>query len=1018
MRIKRFFLLLAALGWALLAAAQIPIRGRVTLAPDGEPAIGATVRVKGTTTGAVTDLDGAFALTVPDRTAVLEISYSGFVLQEIPVGDQTAIDVMLADQASLLGEVVVVGYGTQRRETISGSVATLTSEEITESPVLRIEQALQGRTAGVQVASNSGAPGSPLTVRIRGQGTINNSDPLYVVDGVPVDGIDFLNTNDIENLVVLKDAASAAIYGSRGANGVVLITTRGGRREQPGRIDYDAYYGVQRPARLLDMLDASEYAALQNEAYIAAGRTPPPEFARPEALGEGTDWQEAVFQNAPIMSHNLTFTGGAARSAYTVSANWFDQQGIVGGEKSGFQRATVRLNGQHDVRSWLTLGNNLGFTWLRRQFLIDNSQINSPLIRALNLDPVTPVRKADGTYAYSYYADTDIANPVNAIDQTFDTWRTNRFVGSAFADLRLGRGLSFRSTFGLDATYATQNTFYPKFDLSNVPAISDAPATEKRDINSVALGNNTWRNWQWENVLTWTRRLAERHDLTLTAGTTALKNRHDYSGGGNSNLPSNDPEDAYISNTIDPIETQTAYQGANESSLFSGFGRIRYALDEKYLLETSFRADGSSRFGRNNRFGYFPAVSAGWVVSREDFWNVQPVSFLKLRASWGQNGNDRIDNYGFSTVVLSGQNYTFGPNETITNGSVALRAANPDLKWETSTQTDIGVDLELLEGRLALTTDYYIKKTSDLLYEAPIPLTAGTAPPIQNVASAENRGWELSLHYRQLERAFTYSVGGNVAFVRNEVTGLGRGGEPRFSGHIQSANSPAAKTDIGHPMASFFGYVTDGIFQSQAEVEAHAFQSESTRPGDIRFRDLNGDNVIDIDDRTYIGNPTPEVIYGLNADFGFKGFDLSVFVQGTQGNDIYNGIVRYDFAYVNRPASALGRWTGPGTSNDEPRVSLTDPNQNARVSDRFVEDGSYLRLKTVQLGYSLPTAWLRRATIQKLRIYVTGQNLLTFTDYSGFDPEIGTVGGALEIGIDRGFYPQPRMVLGGLNLTF
>ncbi|MCC7466665.1 MAG: TonB-dependent receptor [Saprospiraceae bacterium] len=1004
--------------FSLAAAAQTSIRGRITLAPDGEAAIGATVLIKGTTVGARTDFDGNFAIEAPAGSTVLVASYIGYVSQEIPLNGQTSFDIRLEENSAQLEEIVVTGYGSQKRSSISGSVSTVSADEIAERPILRVEQALQGRTAGVQVAQNSGSPGSSLAVRVRGVGTINNADPLYIVDGIPVDGLDFLNPNDIENINVLKDAASAAIYGSRGANGVVLITTKGGRRNQDGKISYEAYYGIQTAQRYMELLNAREYATLQNEAFVAAGKTPLPEFANPEQLGEGTNWQEAIFEPAPIASHQLSFTGGGEKSAYTLSGNYFSQDGIVGGDKANFQRATARFNATHDLKKWLTIGNNIGFTWLERQGLIENSQYNSPLIRALNMDPMTPVRKADGTYAYSNYSSTDIANPVNGIEQTYNSWRSNRLVGSVFSDIKLAKGLTFRSTFSLDATFAVNRGFIPKFDLSNVPELSEAPAAEKSLINTVSVGNHFWRNWQAENYLTWNKTFAGTHNLTMIAGTTALNNRYDANGGANTNLPSNSWEDAYISNTVDPIGSQSAYQWATESSLLSYFAKANYEWNRTYLFSATFRADGSSRFGRNNRYGYFPSFSAGWVASHEDFWKIDLVNFFKIRASWGQNGNDRIGDYSFTTVVNNGQNYTFGPDETITNGAVALTAANPDLRWETSTQTDIGLDAELWDGRVQFTTDYYIKKTTDMLYAAPIPLVAGTAAPIQNVATAENRGWELSLNYRNRDRVLKYSLGGNIAFVKSEVTSLGRGGEPVLSGFVQSANANAAKTDVGHPVASFFGYVTDGIFQNQEEIEAAAFQSAGTAPGDIRFKDLDGNGVIDENDRTYIGNPTPRFIYGFNADLEWKGFEMNLFFQGTQGNDIFMNLTRYDFSYVNRPASALQRWTGEGTSNVEPRVSLSDPNQNARISDRFIQDGSYLRLKTLQIGYNLPKTWLEKVRCEKLKVYMTAQNLLTFTRYTGLDPEIGNVGGSLEIGIDRGFYPQARTIMGGVSVTF
>ena len=1015
----KFFLPIFFLLFTFKIAAQIPISGRIIDKSNNEPLIGVTVAVKGTNLGGTTDIDGRYRFEVPNEAAVLLFSYAGYESAEIPVGTQREINVILSENASLINEVVVVGYGTQKRSSISGAVSSITAKEISELPILRMEQALQGRVAGVTVTQNSGSPGSTLTVRVRGTSTINNSDPLYIVDGIPVDGLDFLNPNDIENINVLKDAASAAIYGARGANGVVLITTKSGHENQPGHINYDAYYGVQSPWKTANLLSAREYGIISNEASVAAGVTPLPEFANPDALGEGTDWLDAIFSDAPISSHQLSLSGGSAKSTYSLSGNIFDQNGIVGGEKAGFRRYTVRAAGTNTVKSWLTIGTNIGFTNLTRNGLPENNEFVTPFARALNIDPVTPVRKSNGTFAYSRYSDTDITNPVNAIEQTFDRWHSDRVVGSIFGELRLTQGLTFRSTYSVDATFAQEGIFYPKFDLSNDPTLSDAPAGEKRAINSVVINNNTWKNWQWENVLTWHTLINDRHDLVLTGGISALENHHEYNGGANTNLPSNDPKDAYISNTIDPITAQSAYGGAEESALQSFFGRANYEFDGKYLLSAAFRADGSSRFGANNRYGYFPAVSAGWVLSHEEFWkDNSPVNFLKIRGSWGQNGNDKIGYYSFTTVVNSGQNYTFGPGQVITNGSVALTSANPDLKWETIEQTDFGVDAELFNNRLSFTGDYYIKNTLDMLYAAPIPFTPGTAAPVRNVGSVQNKGVELSLNYRNRDRAFKYSIGGNIAFVKNKVTSLGEGGEPVFAGRVQSGNADVTKTEVGQPIGSFFGYVTDGIFQNQREIEEAAFQNENTALGDIRFKDLNGDHVINVADQTYIGNPSPDFTYGATVDFEFKGFDLGFFLQGSHGNDIYNATVRYDFNYGNRPTSILHRWTGPGTSNFEPRVSLLDPNQNARVSDRFVEDGSYLRLKNVQLGYSLPKSVLQKIKFEKFRLYVSAQNLFTFTKYSGMDPEIGAYGGALNAGVDRGFYPQARVLLGGVNVTF
>jgi TonB-dependent starch-binding outer membrane protein SusC len=997
--------------------AQKTIKGKITDASDGLPLIGATILVQGTELGAISDIDGNFVLDNVGQAASLIITYIGYKDQQVVVGNDTEYTITMSLTESQIQEVIVTGYGTQKRSSISGSVATIKAGELEDKPILRVEQALQGRAAGVQVAQVSGSPGSPLTVRVRGVSTINNSDPLYIVDGIAVDGLDFLNPKDIESMNILKDAASAAIYGARGANGVVLITTKGGKKNQVGVISYEGYYGTQRASKLIDLLNATEYAVLQNEAYIAAGKIPLPEFANPQALGEGTDWQEAIFQEAPIMSHQLSLSGGSEKSTYTVSGNYFTQDGIVGGPKANFQRATTKINAVNEVKPWLNIGTNLGFTWLERKGLSENNEYNSPIIRALNIDPTTPVYKADKTYAYSEYADTDIANPVNGIEQTHSKWQTNRVVGSVFSDMKLHKNLKFRSSFSADVTFAVQKNFNPSYDLSNIPSISEAPSAEKRIVNGVSIGNNTWKNWQIENVLTWQKTISKLHDITLIGGTSSLANRYDGSGGGNTNLPTNDPKDAFISNTIDPA-SQLPYEFATESALQSFFAKSNYSFDNKYIFSATLRRDGSSKFGKNNRYGLFPSFSAGWNISSEKFWKSDLVNNMKLRASWGQNGNDRIGDYTFTTVVLKGQNYVFGPNETITNGSVALTSANPDLKWETSTQTDFGVDAELLDGRINFTADYYIKKTSDMLYAAAIPLTAGTEPSLQNVATALNKGIELALGYRNSSDGFKYSVEGNIAFVNSKVTGLGLNSKPIFSGQIQSANAQAAKTDIGHPIASFFGYVTDGIFQTSEEVEAHAFQANETAPGDIRFKDLDGNGKIDQADRTYIGNPTPEFTYGLNTDLSYKGVELNIFLQGSEGNDIYNNTTRYDFIYVNRPSSVLGRWTGPGTSTTQPKVSLNDANQNARISDRFIEDGSYMRVKALQVGYNFPKQWLNKVKLNNLKVYVTAQNLLTFTKYSGYDPEIGNIAGSLEIGIDRGFYPQARTFIGGVNFTF
>ncbi len=1013
---KSLLLLFFVFSVFLLQAQERTISGVVTLAESNEPLIGVTVLEKGTTNGAFTDIDGKYTLKISSGEATLIFTYVGLANQEIPVGEESTINAQLRKNVQQFEQVVVIGYGTQTRSKITGAVSSVGAEQIAETPVLRVEQTLQGRTAGVQISQNSGSPGSTLNVRVRGISTIKNSDPLYIVDGFPVGGIDYLNPGDIESINVLKDAASAAIYGARGANGVILITTKQGKKDEKASISYATYYGIQNPWKKQNLLNAREYAILSNEAYRADGDAPRPELIDPDALGEGTDWQNAIFEAAPIQNHQVTILGGSEATTYSLNGSHFLQDGIVGGEKARFKRSTFRVRTEHDLFDRLKVGQNIAYTHLKRNGLPENNEFNSPLVRALNMDPVTPVRKPDGTYAYSQFSDTDITNPVNAIEQTHDLWTTNRIVGNLSGELRIIDGLKARSTFSLDHTLGTRDVFNPRFDLSNDLVLSEAPAGEKNLINGVLQEDNKWNQWQWENTLNYHKTLNEKHDMDFLLGNSMLAWNHVYHGGSKSDLPSNDPKFAFIDNGEDAL-SQRSWGGKEEFSFLSYFGRVNYQYDNKYLFSATMRADGSSRFGKNNRFGYFPSVSAGWVISEEAFMkDVEWLSFLKLRLSWGQNGNAEIGNYSYTSRIYSGLNYTFGPDEVITNGSGPTTVSNPDLRWETNTQTDIGLDMEFLDGKINFTTDLYLKNTTDMLAVVPIPLIVGYDPDDTNVGNVTNKGIEIAAEYRNRDNKFKYEFGGNIAFVKNEVTSLGEDGDPISSGSLQSASANIARTEVGHAIASFYGYVTDGIFQNQGEVEAHATQNGAA-PGDIRFKDLNSDGVIDQEDQTFIGNPTPDFTYGLTGKAMYMGFDFSFFLLGSHGNEIYNGTVRYDFTYANRPVSALNRWTGEGSSNFEPRVINSDPNQNVRISDRFVENGSFLRIKNMQLGYTLPKKILSKLRMSDFRIYVAAQNLFTFTQYSGLDPEIGSRG-SLELGIDRGFYPQARTYLTGLSIKF
>ncbi len=1021
-------------------SAQHTVTGKVM--EGDEELIGVTVVEQGNeTNGTITDFDGTYEINVSSPTSTLIFSYVGMETQNVPIDTRASINIEMGTAAQYFDEVVVVGYGNKKRSSISGSVATLSSDEISETPVLRVEQALQGRSAGIQITQNSGSPGAALTVRVRGLGTVNNSDPLYIVDGIAVADLEFLNPNDVESISVLKDAASAAIYGSRAANGVVLVKTKSGAgANQEAKISYESYYGIQKASKKIDLLNAREYAVIQNEQDINAGVAPRINLEDPSIFNEGTDWQEAIFESAPIQSHQISMNGGAEGFNIGLSGNYFKQEGIVGGPKSSFERKTVRAVAGYQVKDWLNVGTNLGFTNLTRSALVENNQFDSPIIQALNMDPLTPVLKPDGTYAYSDFIDTDIRNPVNNIANTHGGWTTNRLVGAVYGTIDFTPKLKLKSTYSLDVNFAQERGFRPTWNLA-VDSTDTPPTPEVNLTNSVGINDWIFRSSQLENVLTYTDNIGENHSFTALGGISYIDGGIEFNGSSNTGLPSNDPEDAYINNTIDS-GTRGASQWAVENVLFSAFGRIDYEYKNKYVAMVSFRADGSSRFGPSNRFGYFPAASLAWVVSREDFFDVNAISLLKFRASWGQNGNDRIGDYQWSTNVNGGQNYTFGPDETITNGVVALQIANSELRWETSIQTNFGVDLELFDGKINFIGDYFIKETVDMLHNPPIPGVVGAFAPTRNIGTVDNRGVELALNYRNRDRAFKYELGGNVSIIKNEVTFLG-GDAPIFSGAI--FGDVVAKTDVGQPIASFFGWHTDGLFQNEEEIAAANadarttalandpsltaddledifFQSDETAPGDFRYVDFNGDGIIDNNDKTYLGNPTPDFTFGITGSAEFKSFDLSFFVQGVSGNEVYNASTRFDKLEGNKPARVLDRWTGEGTSDFEPRLSRANPNNNYRVSDYFIEDGSYLRIKNVQIGYNLPNALLDRMKFSKFRIYGSVQNLWTFTNYSGYDPEIGRTQDVqfapLDIGIDRGFFPQSRTILGGIQVTF
>jgi TonB-dependent starch-binding outer membrane protein SusC len=1010
-----------------LSAQKITVEGVVKDAETGEEIPGAAILEQGTLNGTITDFEGKFTLAVASPDVNLEISSVGYERAIVPVNNQTFIEVLLSVELTELDEVVVIGYGTQKKKVVTGAIASISSEEINSTPVLRMDQAMQGRTPGVQVTNLSGQPGEAPTVRIRGAGTTGNADPLYIVDGMAVGGIDYLNPGDIESIDVLKDAASAAIYGARAANGVVLITTKGGSAGAMN-VTYSGYYGIQNVSKTIEMLDADQYRELMNEGARNANLTEP--FDLMEISKHNTNWQDHLFtRNAPMSNHELSVTGGSGGSTYSSSVSYFSQQGIIGGDKSQFERLTGRLNMRNQVNDFFNYGGNMAYSHLKRRGISSNESFNSAYSSALNLDPLTPLYEEDEaileTYPYSDepvvknsegqvygisdYVGAEIVNPLALLEiQTGET-RVDKLVGNVFAELEPIENLSFRSSLGIDLAYVLNDSYRPLFYL-NGAQLND-------EKTSVSKSIQRYFTWQWENTLSYSKQIDE-HNFSLLAGMTARKSNYEDLSGFNAKVPINDPDHVYLNMATDTV--WTANGGASHSALLSAFGRVTYDYKNKYSFTGILRRDGSSKFGVNRRYGIFPSVGVAWVISDEDFIpDLGPVNFLKFRTSYGVNGNQEIGDYQFLSVMDKSRGYIFGGGRMI--GASPQYIENADIHWEESTQLDIAFDLRAYNNRLEATIDYYSKSTGGLLERIPIPAHVGNDPPFANVGSVRNQGVELSLNWRHLVGGLRYSVGINGAYNHNEMTKIGNE-EGVLPGATWAVAGMVTRTEIGLPIAYFYGYKTDGIFQNQGEIFQHIGKTGEilqprAKPGDVRFVDVNNDGVINEQDRTMIGNPTPDLTFGMNGSVSYRQFDLSFLIVGAYGNEVFNGAQRQDLRYTNRSTAILDRWTGEGTSEKIPRYTWIDVNNNYRVSDLYIEDGSFLRIKNLQAGYTLPDAFQQRIKATNLRFYVSVENLFTFTKYTGADPEIGAIS-SFNIGIDRGIYPQARTIRLGTTMSF
>jgi TonB-linked SusC/RagA family outer membrane protein len=1011
-------------------AQDAKVSGTVISQRNSEPLPGATITVKNTSRTAVSDLAGKFVINAA-AGEVLVVTSIGFAAQETTVGTGE-LTIRLLEADNPLENVIVIGYGTQKKKLVTGSSVQVKGTDIQKQSTTNALQALQGQAPGVQITSYSGQPGAGMNVIIRGKGTIGNFGPLYVVDGIQTGDISYLNPADIESLDVLKDAASAAIYGSQAANGVILITTRTGKANQKMTITLDGFYGSQNVARKAKLLNAKEYATIMNEAAVNSGKTPYFTNDVINNLPVSTNWMDQMLEkNVPFQNYVLGMQGGGAGSVYSASLGYTNQGGIVGGSGiSNFERYTFRMNSEHNLyQNIIKLGEHLVFNYQNTRGISVDGQYNNTLRPAFQTSPFLPMYDSAGNYYAAdktgwYPGKLDQAwnngesNPYAVMDKTTRNRNSNQgLIGDVYVQVEPIKGLKFRSSLGLNYYSSQGHGYTPVYHLS-IYSFNDTARV------SQSMGNG--RTIQFDNLLSYDFKVGRDHSFSVMAGSSSLKFKSSSMFGSNWGLRVSDIDYAYLSvaQNVSNANYITLNGKPEENGLMSYFGRVQYNFREKYLLNATFRADGSSKFAPDNRWGYFPSVSAGWVASSEDFMrDFTLLDYLKVRGSWGQVGNQKVDPYQFlSGISFANAGYSFGPTEgTSTQGAWPNRLGNPDLKWETSEQTNIGFDATLIK-KLNVSFDYYVKKTKDWLIYKPMLSTSGVDNILINGGDVKNTGVELALNYHSNLGKLNYSIGVNGAYNKNTI------------GHIPTADSTIhGNTNVlyanagefyrahdGEPVGYFWGLKTAGIFQTEAEVNAHAGKSggkiqPDAQPGDVRYVDLNNDGVIDANDKTNIGNPNPKFTFGFNIALDYRGFDFAVQANGVVGNQIVQSYRNQSGSTSNYSNEILGRWTGPGSSNKIPRV--TEDNRNwTTFSDLYVHDGDFLRISTITLGYDFSNM-LKKNYLNKVRLYAAVTNAFTFTKYTGMDPEVG-YNESFSSGVDLGYYPRPRTVMIGANIRF
>lgn len=996
------------------ARSQNLVSGKVTDASDGFGLPGATVLVKGTSQGTVTDINGSFNLEA-SASDVLVFSFVGYVSQEVEVGNQSVINVALELELSQLEEIVVIGYGTQRKKVATGSISKIDAKDLEGYKVANVQTALDGQVSGVIVNESSGQPGSGKNILIRGISTNGDNSPLYIVDGLTVSGIDNINPNDIESIDVLKDAASTAIYGSRAANGVIIITTKKGSKDG-GKISYEFFTSYSDPWKVPEMLEADDYIALTREKFANGGQTSSLDALGFPNVGDetpNTDWMNEIFDRATVMNHRLS----ATLPNSFISLEYWDQNGVIGGKKSNYKRYAARFNGSKEINNYVKVGNNIYINRTENQNIGSNNAFGTVIADAFAYDPITPVYDENGEYGFaqSQWVQKEYINPLSRLFIQDNAGHADQIQGNVFLEVSPIEQLTLHSDFGADYSWYNYRSFTPDYNFH---------AAFFNVNNSVSQGYGFGQTLQLENYANYTETFGD-HSINVVVGTTYIASEFETAGGSTLNIPDaakfND-NFQYIDSGQDTSDL--AFGGAGvDYRLISYYGRLIYNYKDRYLISGTLRRDGSSRFGSNERFGVFPSVSLGWIVSDEAFFPAGALSFLKVRTSWGVNGSDRIGDLGYTSRIVNAFSYALGIDPALNRGSALATVPNPNLKWEESVQLDIGVEAKFFEDRLSTEIDYYQKTTKDLLGNELVPGYVGVTDfPLSNLGEIRNRGIEAVVSYQQNIGELNFKTTLNYTTFRNEVIEV-----PGTSTFINGWGWPVRNTAItrmteGEPVGHFVGYETLGIFQSQADVFAHINSNgdplqPNAQPGDLIFKDSNGDGVINSDDISDIGSPWPDHIIGLSLNASYKGFDISAIFSTQIGHDIYRTYERSDITFTNYQTFWLDRWTEANPSSEMPRLASNDPNNNQRPSDFYVEDGSFLRMRNLQVGYNLPGNIVNKVKLSSARIYFSANNLFTLTDYRGFDPEIGTNGWILDTGIDKGYYPSNKTYGGGIIIS-